>query len=60
MLFTVNSQELLEVAAIDFVKGIESIHHVLAHPLKDFWRVLVVPRAARIVRTKSFSVFTKI
>jgi hypothetical protein len=57
-LYSIHSQELLEVAATDFIAGIASVPHVLAHPLKDLWRVLIVSRAATILAAKSSSVST--
>jgi hypothetical protein len=40
-LFSIYSQELFEVATTDFIAGNAETRNVLAHPLKDPWRVLV-------------------
>jgi hypothetical protein len=40
VLFSMNSQQLLEVAASDFIAGITVMHHVLTHHIKDLRRVL--------------------
>jgi hypothetical protein len=45
VLFTINSQVLLKVAATDTIAG------VLAHSLKHSWRLLTVSHAARILVT---------
>jgi len=33
------------VATTDFIAGNAATHNVLAHPLKDLWRVLVSSKA---------------
>jgi hypothetical protein len=40
MLFSLNSQELFEMPATDFIAGSAVTHHVLAHHFKDPWLVL--------------------
>jgi len=58
LLFSINSEELFEVAVTDFIARIAVTHHVLAHPLENLWHVCIVPHAAAIPAATSASVST--
>ena len=58
LLFSINSEELFEVAVTDFFAPIAVTHYVLAHPLVDLWHVYIVSHAAAIPAATSASVST--
>jgi len=54
-------QELIEVAAADFITGIVVMHHVLVQRLGDSWRVVnSFTHAAGILATRSSSLSTEV
>jgi hypothetical protein len=58
LLFSINSEELFEVAVTDFIAGNAVTRRVLAHPLKDLWHVCTVSHAATIPAATSAFVST--
>jgi hypothetical protein len=58
LLFSINSEELFEVAVTDFIAPTAVTHHVLAHPLEDLWPVYIVSHAAAIPAATSASIST--
>jgi len=59
LLFSVNSEELFEVAVADFIARIAVTRHVLAHPLEDLWYVYIVSNAAAIPAATSAPISTR-
>jgi vacuolar-type H+-ATPase subunit I/STV1 len=54
--FSINSPELLEMAAIDFIAVIATTCPVVTHHFEGPWPVLIVSHAAGSLGTRSFYV----
>jgi hypothetical protein len=53
-IFSINSPELLELAAVDVIVSIAATHHIVTQHFECPWPVLIVSRAASSLGTRSF------